>query len=214
MADLAPYVDVGKLSKKDLEELSSYLEKDPQTNFEKTFVPPPFVPDFSSIIVVDNLPIVGQEKRDKLIGVIHKLYVQMGSYLKESDIFMPSDTNGSSMGFCFVKYNNPTDAQNALTKTQGFALSKSNTFKVSLYSDLDKYRDVPEIDDNVVNTTFVEPMELNAWLGDAHGRDQFVLRHGKETELYWANTSSGEEPTKIYGGEREKEGGKVSISNN
>jgi translation initiation factor 3 subunit B len=160
--------------------------------------------------VVDGLPKVGQDKRAKLIAIIFKLYSQFASYLVEdADIHMPADESGMSMGFCFVKFRSGKDAQLAQEKTQGFALSKANTFTVSMYSDLDKYKSVDEVYEAPPTTEFVAPPNANSWLCDSQGRDQFVLRHGRDTEVFWANTALGEEPSKVYGGEREKEGGKV-----
>jgi len=47
-----------------------------------------------------------------------------------------------------------------------------------------------------------------SWLTDPQCRDQYVARFGTKTEISWANLT-GEEPTKVYGGEREEVGNKV-----
>lgn len=193
----------------DYDELRPYLEEGDES-FENTFKAPEFEGDYNCVIVVDGLPKVGQEKRPKLIAIIFKLYCQFAPYLNEQqDIIMPTDASGMSMGFCFVKFQNEKDALTSQEKTQGFVLSKSNSFTVSLYSDLDKYASVPAAYVEPAETEFVAPQNPNEWMCDSQGRDQFVLRHGRETEIMWANTAVGEEPSLVYGGEREKEGGKV-----
>ena len=194
MSELEVYSDL-----KDFEELRPYLEGD-LDQFESKFSEPEFAPDFSNILTVDGLPLVNQDKRAKLLSIVFKLYSQFNSKLNEAeDIVMPADAAGVSLGFCYVKLPTSADAANAMAKTQGFQLSKSNSFKVSFYA----------VDTTTVNTNFVAPPNLSEWLCDTHGRDQFVLRYGRDTELFWANTASGEEPNMVYGGEREKEGGKV-----
>lgn len=193
----------------DYEDLRPYLEENNDT-FENSFMPEEFKLDFSSVLIVDGLPKVGQDKRAKLIAIIFKLYSQCADYLDaDRDIHMPADESGMSMGFCFVKLKNTKDALLAQEKTHGFSLSKSSTFIVSLYSELDKYNDVPATYVEPEETPFVAPANPNTWLCDSQGRDQFVLRHGRETEIMWANTANGEDPSLVYGGEREKENGKV-----
>lgn len=197
-------------SQSDYDEFASYLDVDNiEEDFEKSFETPKFTPDFSNALLVDGLPLVAQDKRAKLLGIIFKLYAQFGSYLKESDIDMPADGSGMSMGFCFVRFQNSEDAKIALAKTQGFKLGKANSFTVSLYSDLDLYNNTNEEFVEPEHPPFIEPIDYSSWLRDEHGRDQFVIRHGRDTEIFWANTTVGEEPALVYGGEREKKDGKV-----
>lgn len=51
-----------------------------------------------------------------------------------------------------------------------------------------------------------------AWLLDEQGRDQFVLRHGNDTEIFWSDPvrQAGQLGRELkYGGDKQKQGGKV-----
>ena len=168
----------------------------------------PFQPDFSASIIVDNVPAVPAEKVAKLTSVLLKIYSQ-NAKITESDIFMPfNDETSTTYGFCFVKFNNVEEAQQAIKVTQGFAIDKKHSFKVSMYSDLDKYANIPDEYEQPKPPLYNPRPDPTSWLTDHHCRDQFVARHAHETEIFWAN-NTGEDPTLVYGGEREKQGGKV-----
>ena len=49
--------------------------------------------------------------------------------------------------------------------------------------------------------------DSNEWLTDADHRDQFVVRHGEETEVFWSMGMQVTNPILSYGGEREKKTG-------
>ncbi|KAK6918127.1 hypothetical protein RJ641_016549 [Dillenia turbinata] len=65
-----------------------------------------FEQGFDNIIVVDNLPVVPSEKFDKLVGVIRKIYSQIGT-IKEDELWMPVDASGKTLGYCFIEYITP-----------------------------------------------------------------------------------------------------------
>lgn len=194
----------------DYEDICNFLENIDE-DFDLPVNLPRFTPDYSTSVIVENLPVVSTEKVEKLLQVIIKIYRQFCETLDASDVYMPlnPETN-QTYGVCFVRLNRHEEALKAIAATQGFAISKSNLFKVSLYSELEKYANYPE--------EYVEPPmpplkrrpDVVSWLSDIQCRDQFVVHYGAETEICWA-TNTGEEPNKIYGGEREKEGGKVWV---
>jgi translation initiation factor 3 subunit B len=170
---------------------------------------PPFSPDFSTAIIVDNLPNIGLEKIPKLMQVLMKIYGQVSEGIQESDIYMPfNEATALTHGFCSIKFTSNELAESAIKITQGFAIDKKHSFKVSLYSDLDKYSSIsdeyvpPEAGD------FKPRPDPTSWLTDSQCRDQFTIRYGHETEISWAN-HTGEDPSVVYAGEREKAGGKV-----
>lgn len=191
----------------DYENICSFIDFD--EDFELPLNLPRFEPDYSTSIIVENLPAVSPEKIEKLTQMLLKMYKQFSENLAVEDIFMPlnPDTN-LTYGFCFVRLQRNEDAAKAIQVTQGFAISKTNHFKVSLYSELHKYANYPD--------EYVEPPlpplksrpDVVSWLTDSQCRDQFVTHYGSETEIAWASMT-GEDPVRIYGGEREKEGGKV-----
>lgn len=160
---------------------------------------------------MDNLPLIGPEKVEKLTQVILKIYKQFSETLDASDLFMPlNPATNTTFGYCFIRFAKSEDATKAVQLTQGFPISKTNLFKVSLYSDLEKYLDYSDEYVPLVRPPLKPRPDVVSWLTDPHCRDQFVTHYGFETEISWAN-QNGEEPTKIYGGEREKESGKVWV---
>ena len=172
---------------------------------------PEFVPDFSSILVVDSIPKVGPEKLPKLKGVILKIYMKIHDKLEEDHIDMPLDpATNMTLGFCFIKFQDKAQAEKAMEVTQGFAIDKKHKFEVSLYSDLDRYG--PDMGDTYNDPdypAFKARPDPTSWLADPACRDQFAIRHAQETEIYWANTNSGDKPSIVYDGESQKSGGTV-----
>lgn len=169
---------------------------------------PEFKPDFSSSLIVDNIPQVGSDKMAKLLALLLKVYGQIAP-IKEDDIFMPFDeATGTTYGFCFIKFASAEDAEKAMKSTQGLALDKKHTFRVSSYNDLERYAKVSENDQPPELKDFHPKPDVASWLTDPKCRDQFSVRYGKETEIFWSN-GQAEEATVLYGGEREKQSGKL-----
>ena len=52
---------------------------------------------FKHAIIVDGLPVVPQEKREKLANVVRKFFSQVGTII-EDGLEMPIGDNGSSLG--------------------------------------------------------------------------------------------------------------------
>lgn len=193
-------------SQPDYEEIKKFLTSEAVEIDEAAL--PAFKPDFSSIIVVDNLPIVNREKMPKLITVLFKLYSQVDR-ISESDIYMPfNDAENTSLGCCTVTLPSKESAEKAITLTQGYVLGK-NTFKVNPYSDLEVLDNITEHDDPPELKDFHSRPDCSSWLKDEQVRDMFAIRYGRETEVNWFNTTANEAPTVVYGGERERSTGKV-----
>jgi len=147
---------------------------------------PPVIRDnhYGNILVVDNLPIVNREKEPKLIRVITQIFSKFGTV---KDCHMPfKDSPEDSKGFAFIEYTNENEATNAQSKLDGHQLDKNHVFKVNRFDDFQKYANIPE-EFKSENTTaeYEEPEDLNSWLLDPYGCDQFVLRYADETEVMW-----------------------------
>jgi translation initiation factor 3 subunit B len=192
----------------DYEEIKDYLDLEALEDVVDDKKYPPFEPDFSTSIIVDNIPAVPQDKVAKLTAVLLKVYSQ-NAKITEADIYMPfNEETGTTYGFCFIKFNTVDEAQHAVKVTQGFAIDKKHSFKVSMYTDLDKYAKIPDEYEQPKAPQHNPRPDPTSWLTDPQGRDQFVARYSHETEIMWAN-HTGEDPTLVYGGDREKQGGKV-----
>lgn len=198
-------------SQPDYNDIEKYLEFD-DIGFIPTFDLPTFKPNYDSAIVIDGTPITTVDKVEKLLSVILKLFVQFSPTLSVNDIYLPIDpTTNETYGFCFIKFPSKKEADMAIESAQGFKMGK-NYFKISKYSDLDKYADISDEFIPPPLPDFKPRPDPTDWLCDSLGRDQFALRYGKETDVYWMNTS-GEEPSPVYCGEREKANGKTWCEN-
>jgi translation initiation factor 3 subunit B len=159
--------------------------------------------------VVDNLPVIPEAKVAKLRSALVKIYSQASAALKDTDIYMPFDKEAeATCGFCFITFKTAEDAKLAIALTQGYKLDAKHNFRVSPYSDLEKYHKLPDVYVQPEAPPFKPRPDPTCYLVDSHCRDQFVTRYGSNTDVAWANLT-GEEPSLVYGGEREKQDGKV-----
>eukprot|EP00891_Asterochloris_glomerata_P006248 jgi/Astpho2/6248/Aster-03652 len=140
---------------------------------------------FGCVIVVDNLPTVPPEKVDKLTTVLKKLFGQIGT-IREGGLWMPADeATKLTKGFAFVEYLQPEEAHAARDMLQGYKLDKSHTFVVNMFDEFEQFAKVPDQYEEPEEKPY-RPMEnLQEWLMDRRGRDQFAIRYGDETEIYW-----------------------------
>lgn len=144
------------------------------------------------LVVVDNLPEVEPEKYAKLCDKVFPRFEDAGEVARDPNdgkprIYMAKGPDGHTLGYAFVEYVSPEDAYNAVRALHGFALSKKHVFWVDTAGALERLQDVPD--------EFVPPSDLTvasrghadykSWLLDARGRDMYMIRHDKETSIYW-----------------------------
>lgn len=191
------------------EELDGYFSDTP---LDPKPVYPPLKKSFDNVIIVSNLPIVPEAKIDKLTKVVIKLVSRIGTLVvpEGSDsggVFMPFDSaKGSTLGFAFAEYESPEDAQNAIGVLNGYQFDKKHNISTTPYTRAEELRELKETEFvEPAPTPFVEKPNPMSWLEDPSQRDQFVIRRGKETEVYWFDSQN--EPVIDYDGSREKEAG-------
>ncbi|XP_008786288.2 eukaryotic translation initiation factor 3 subunit B-like [Phoenix dactylifera] len=144
-----------------------------------------FEAGFGNIIVVDNLPVVPPEKFEKLEGVIRKIYSQIG-VIREGGLWMPvNPETRKTLGYCFIEYSTPQEAELAREKTNGYKLDKSHIFAVNLFDDFEKYMNIPDEWTPAEIKPYTPGENLQQWLTDEKARDQFVIRAGTFTEVFW-----------------------------
>jgi translation initiation factor 3 subunit B len=160
-------------------------------------------------VIVDGIPVIPLEKKEKLCGVLLKLYSKIHPKLVLEDIYMPFDSTSNSYGFCIVKLGSKEQADAAITNTNGFKMDAKHVLKVNSYTDLDNVASLTEEFTPKDTLEFKPRPDPTSWLSDPQCRDQFVVRYSSETEICWSSTIPNEVPTIEYAGEREKEGGKV-----
>ena len=191
----------------DYEEIAPYLEVDPD-GFEPPIDIEPFKPDFSCMIVIDGLPVVNESRLKKLRTFLIRIYNTVSKNIRDDDLyFNVNPETGQTPDFAFMKFANPTDAANAVKLTNNYVLDKNHTLKVCLYQEIEDIMNTPDEFAPAPVKEFKPRPDPTSWLNDRQGRDQFIVRHGNETEIYWANDMVGEQPSYIYGGEREREKG-------
>ncbi|XP_067673505.1 eukaryotic translation initiation factor 3 subunit B-like [Haliotis asinina] len=145
-----------------------------------------------SVIVVDNVPEVGPERLEKLQNVIRKLFSKFGNIVNE---FYP-EKDGKTKGYIFLEYTSPLHAQEAVKMTNGYKLDRMHTFAVNLFSDFDRYENVPEEWTLPEPKPYHDPGNLRYWLQNKDCRDQYsVIYEGGEKTAIFLN--SGSEPTLI-----------------
>ncbi|KAI4319101.1 hypothetical protein MLD38_032743 [Melastoma candidum] len=137
----------------------------------------------NNIIIVDNLPVVPREKFDKLEGVIRKIYGQIG-LIKEDGFWMPVDPDTQkTLGYCFIEYNTPQEAELAKERTNGYKLDRSHIFAVNMFEEFDRFMQVPDEWAPPDVKPYTPGENLQQWLMDEKARDQFVIRSGTGTEV-------------------------------
>ncbi|MED6203662.1 Eukaryotic translation initiation factor 3 subunit B [Stylosanthes scabra] len=158
---------------------------------------PEFDSGFGNVIVVDNVPIVPMEKFEKLETVIRKIYSQVGD-IKENGLWMPlSSDSTKTLGYCFIEFNTPQEAELAKKETQGYRLDRSHIFSVTMFDEFDKFMKVPDQWAPSESKPYAPGENLQNWLTDAKARDQFVIRAGSDTEVLW-NDARHLKPDPVY----------------
>nr|GEW23866.1 eukaryotic translation initiation factor 3 subunit B-like [Tanacetum cinerariifolium] len=140
---------------------------------------------FGNIIIVDNIPVASRENFDKLEGVLRKIFSQCG-IIKEDGLWIPvEEGTGRTRGYCFIEFNTAQEAELAKEMTHGYKLGKSHVFAVNMFDDIEKFSRVPDEWAPPATTSYTPGENLQHWLTDEKGRDQFVIRAGPDTEVLW-----------------------------
>jgi len=150
------------------------------------------------VIVIDNIPKVGTDKKDKLKNILTKLLVQFGKIINE---YYAESDNGMLQGYVFVEYESEVSAQEAVSQLNGYRLDKSHSFKVNMFSDFEKYRDLnltsSDIDQPI---PYKNPGNLLWWLQKPECFDQFCLLYGDIFTTVYSNTPG--QPTQLKSREK------------
>jgi len=160
---------------------------------------------FPSTVLIANVPKVGKEKYDKLIGVLGKIIDKYGPNEK----LMPmDDATNMTQGFLIVHFEEKESAEKAVQTLDGMNLDKNHTFKVVNF---DKFYEICTRSEEFVPQRTLSSFsraDFREWLADKRCREQILLRYQSETEIYWHDTMQGF-PVLCYGGEREKQQKKI-----
>jgi translation initiation factor 3 subunit B len=179
---------------------------DPQPKY------PPLDNSFDRCVVITNLPKVPEAKYEKLSKVVLKLVSRIGTlatYTGSDDycgFFMPKAEDGSTVGCAFIEYESAGDAKKAIEVLEAYKFDKNHSLHVTPHERATKLAEVEEGEfQQPEPEPFKERPNTMSWLEDSCQRDQFAVRHGKETAVLWSDGRG--EPQVDYDGAREKKAG-------
>ncbi|KZO96016.1 translation initiation factor eIF-3b [Calocera viscosa TUFC12733] len=147
-----------------------------------------------SIIVVDGIPIVKAERKERLVTKLGQDFKRLGAAFKPGSLHMPwDDEKGQSKGYIFIEYPTVDQAAFAIAAIHGYRFDKNHTFTANRFADIEKFTNMEE--------TYVEPPQeefkprehLRAWLGDQQGRDQYVTLRGDDLQVFWNGRNGASE---------------------
>lgn len=167
--------------------------------------------DLSTIVVVDNIPVIDMSRYEKLVSVINNKFKAFGDIVP-GGLYLPTETNKQTnqqqtCGYAFIEYSNTSDAQRAITEGNNKALDSKHKLLVNSMLDFERYNSYTDEYQPPDKKSFITKRDYTSWLNDEYGRDQFVLRHNNDTEIYWFDPLRKQNDMSreyVYGGERER----------
>ncbi|KAL6655310.1 hypothetical protein ACP70R_006136 [Stipagrostis hirtigluma subsp. patula] len=159
--------------------------------------PPELEIGFANIVMVDNLPVIPPEKFQKLEKIIRGIFSSVG-VIKEGGLWIPVNPyTNETYGYCFIEFNSPQEAELARERMNMYRLDKSHRFVVNMFDDFERYMKVPDEWTQAEINPYTPRDNLQKWLTDEKARDQFVIRAGTSTEVYW-NDARNFRPDPVY----------------
>jgi len=163
--------------------------------------------DFSNVIIVDNIPVIGMSRYERLCNVIRKIFGNFGTIIPEG-LYLPCTEDGkTTTGFAFIEYETPEMAAHAAVQGNNKKLDNRHKMRVNIFTDFDKFAEMTEEYVLPEKEDYQSKTNLKSWLFDEDGRDQFVIRHSTETQVFWNDPfkkPQNDSRELQYGGEREK----------
>ena len=165
--------------------------------------------DFSKLVIFDGLPNSGKFKKpSKLKRFVEKFLSQLAEVVNV-EVQLEADGE-TAAGAAIVEFKTAEMALEAVNNPQANGTEfQGRVFQLNLLKDMDKYEEMSEEFEEPEIKPFVTSDDLYDWMSDKSCRDQFVIRYDRETEIFWSETKNA--PVLSYGGDREKEGGKVWV---
>lgn len=142
-----------------------------------------------NVIVVDNIPVVGPARFPKLQGVLEKLFKTAGTIV---NIHYPKDEEENTRGYAFIEFKNPEMAEEAVKAFNNYRLDKSHTLLVNLFSDFQKYSDIPKEWSPPEPQPYKMQNDLYTFMTEPDAQDQFCViaesSPGAVQVQFWQNT--------------------------
>ncbi|BEJ17414.1 hypothetical protein CspHIS471_0608150 [Cutaneotrichosporon sp. HIS471] len=159
---------------------------------------------FENVLVVDNVPIVDEGRKEKLILRLCQLFQKAGAPIDEDRVDMPwDDKAATSKGFIFLSYPDAAQAEHALGVIDGSKFGKSVLY-VNRFGDIERYANMSVGDDELPpgwkERPYTEKDHARSWLGDAPGRDQYLTFRDNLVSMFWNGRNFQEEPVQTSDG--------------
>ncbi|XP_049849971.1 eukaryotic translation initiation factor 3 subunit B-like [Schistocerca gregaria] len=132
-------------------------------------------------VVVDNVPIIDTEKKEKLKNSLKKRFSKYGEVL---NIEIPFKEEGGSLGFCFIEYANPDQAEVAALKMDKQKFDSKHTFRVNKWSDYRKIDQLPDVYQPLTIQDLCIKDDCYSWLLDPANSDQFFTLYDNIAEIF------------------------------
>ena len=111
----------------------------------------------------------------------------------------PVNEKGETKGYCFLEFPTHGDAVEAVKTTQNYKLDKSHTFLVNLFSDFEKYENIPEEWEPPVEEPFVDQGSRKSHLLEPDACDQYALvyKGGEEVAVHQNSVRGAGDPKEL-----------------
>lgn len=125
-----------------------------------------------NVIIVDGIPVVGPERMEKLKLVIRKVYQKYGRIITEH---YPVNDKGETKGYMFLEFSKYQDAVEAVKNTMNYKLDKHHSFTVNLFSDFEKYENLPDEWEPPKEEPYVNQGNRKSFLLNENAHDQYAI---------------------------------------
>ncbi|KAF7495017.1 Eukaryotic translation initiation factor 3 subunit B [Sarcoptes scabiei] len=129
-----------------------------------------------SVIIVDGIPKIAQERFEKLRTVLLKLFSKCGEIVKD---YFPLEENQFTKGYVFFEYKKSEQAKNAVKTFNGHKLDKNHVFAVNMIQDIDKFINISEQFEEPQKEPYQDLGNLKEWLQEPDSYDQFAVVYSK-----------------------------------
>jgi len=137
-----------------------------------------------SVVIVDGIPAANKDKLDKLKTVIRKLFKKCDKIVQNEHY--PMSEAGETKGYCFLEFPNHADAVEAVKALHKTKLDKNHTLLVQLFSDFEKYENIPDEWEPPKPEPFKDTGSRKAHLLEPDACDQYaiVYKGGEEVAIH------------------------------
>ena len=131
---------------------------------------PQFTYPLASSLLVDGAPVVGNDKKSKLISAMKKVFDSRGFAVQEMHMPMSSEAeDAQSKGVLFVILKDPSTAAQAAAACDGHRVDKRHTLGIRTFDEVERLNEQ-------VNENFEEPQKEQ--YRDRVGRMKHVIGYG------------------------------------